>query len=143
MSFATKWFLVYYSILGVLLSLAGGYLAIRRNTIKAWLCDAARREHPPVLLIRILKYTALFTLPGLVLAFIPFSWIELIFCLWSLTLLYIAGARLVRWEQSRLLIRHNRETLSRTICKSGAIMLSVGFAILLLAYSVVERATTG
>lgn len=141
MPFATQWFLVYYSILGVLLTLAGGYLLIRRETMKAWLCDAARRKRPPAPLVRILKYAVLFTLPGLFLSFIPFSWIELIFCIWSLLLLYIAGVQLVRWEQSRKLIQHNRESLSETIYKSGAIMLSVGFAILLLAYSVVERAT--
>lgn len=139
MSFSTKWFLVYYCVLGLLLILAGSHLIIRKDLIKAWLLKAADSKKPPVLLIRILKYMAFFTLPGLILAFFPFSWIELIFCLWSLILLYIAGVQLVRWEQSRRFIRHSRHTIPETIRKSGAIMVSVGFAIFLLAYLVVER----
>lgn len=139
MPFSTKWFLVYYSILGVLLILSGSYLIIRNNLIKIWLGKAASSDKPPVLLIRILKYTTLFTLPGLILAFFPFSWIELIFCFWSLILLYIAGAQLVRWKESRILIQQRRDSLPKTVRKTGAIMLSVGFAIFLLAYLVVER----
>ncbi|SHE97065.1 hypothetical protein SAMN05443144_104220 [Fodinibius roseus] len=139
MPFSTRWFLVYYIILGLLLTLSGSYLVIKNDTIKYWLNKAADTEKPPVLLIRILKYITLFTLPGLVLAFFPFSWIELVFCFWSLLLLYIAGAELVRWEQSRLLIKRSQQSLSEIIRKSGAIMLSVGFAIFLLAYLVVKR----
>lgn len=140
MPFSTKWFLIYYAILGFLFIAGGGYLAFRPAVIKKWLLRVAENEKPPVLLIRILKYLTLFTLPGLILAFIPFSWIELLFCIWSLLLMYIAGVQLVRWDQIRTLIQNNQEQLTSSIRKSGAIMVSVGFAILLLAYSVVERA---
>lgn len=139
MPFSTRWFLVYYVVLGLLLTLGGSFLIIRNDSIKTWLNKAAGKEKPPLVFIRILKYIAIFTLPGLVLAFFPFSWIELVFCCWSLILLYIAGAQLVRWEQSRLLIRRNRQSMSAIIIKVGAIMLSVGFAIFLLAYLVVKR----
>jgi len=141
MPLSAKWFLVYYTFLGLLLVLNGGYFILRNKGIKSWISGIVRRKKPPVLIIRILKYLALFTLPGLVLSFFPFSWIELIFCIWSLIILYIAGIQLVRWEQIRVLIQKNRESISNTIRKVGAIMLSVGFAIFLLAYSVVERAT--
>lgn len=140
MPFSTKWFLIYYAILGLLFISGGSYLAFRPLIIKKWLLRVAENEKPPVLLIRILKYLALFTLPGLILAFIPFSWIELLFCIWSLLLMYIAGVQLIRWDQSRTLIQNKQEQLASSIRKSGAIMVSVGFAILLLAYSVVERA---
>lgn len=140
MPFSTKWFLIYYAILGLLFISGGSYLAFRPAVIKKWLLHVAENEKPPVLLIRILKYLALFTLPGLILAFFPFSWIELLFCIWSLLLMYIAGVQLVRWDQSRTLIQNKQEQLTSSIRKSGAIMVSVGFAILLLAYSVVERA---
>lgn len=140
MPFSTKWFLIYYAILGLLFISGGGYLAFRPSIIKKWLLRVAENEKPPVLLIRILKYLALFTLPGLILSFFPFSWIELLFCIWSLLLMYIAGVQLVRWDQSRTLIQNKQEQLASSIRKSGAIMVSVGFAILLLAYSVVERA---
>lgn len=140
MPFSTKWFLIYYAILGLLFISGGCYLTFRPAVIKKWLLRVAENKKPPVLLIRILKYLTLFTLPGLILAFLPFSWIELLFCIWSLLLMYIAGVQLVRWGQSRTLIQNKQEQLVSAIRKSGAIMVSVGFAILLLAYSVVERA---
>ncbi|SMO54396.1 hypothetical protein [Fodinibius sediminis] len=141
MPFATQWFLVYYSILGLLLLVSGAFFTFRPDKIAGRLMVYAEREKPPVILIRILKYLILFTLPGLALSFFPFSWVELLFTVWSLILLYIAGAQLVRWKQSRMLIRHNPESLAKTIRKGGAIMMSVGFAIFLLAYLVVNRAT--
>jgi hypothetical protein len=140
MPFSTQWFLIYYVILGLLFISGGCYLAFRTAVIKKWLLRVAKNEKPPVLLIRILKYLALFTLPGLILAFIPFSWIELLFCIWSLLIMYIAGVQLVRWEQSRVIIKSRKKSLRTFIRRGGAIMVAVGFAILLLAYSVVERA---
>lgn len=141
MPFSAKWFLIYYTLLGLFLTLGGGYLILRKHLIKKWLLRVADHEKPPVLLIRILKYMALFTLPGVLLAFFPFSWIELLFCIWSLLLLYIAAGQLVRWEQSRTLIHHRQQILISTIQKSGAIMVAVGSAIFLLAYLVIERAS--
>ncbi|MCW9707815.1 hypothetical protein [Fodinibius salsisoli] len=139
MSFSAKWFLVYYAALGFILILSGGYIAFQKNQIKQWFLSASEQEQPPVLLIRILKYLALFTLPGLILSFLPFSWIELLFTAWSLILLYLASIQLVRWAQSRIIIQQNEERLTYLIRTSGAIMLSVGFAILLLAYFVAQR----
>lgn len=139
MPFSAKWFLIYYAILGLLLILSGGYLTFKNSRAKQWLLSASNQEKPPVLLIRILKYLVLFTLPGLILSFLPFSWIELLFCIWSLLLLYLAGVQLVRWEQSRVIISQNKEKLAQIIRTGGAIMLSVGFAIFLLAYFVVQQ----
>jgi len=140
MPFSAKWFLLYYGLLGLSLIAVGGYLILQKESATAWLLQAAHQEKPPVLLIRTLKYGALFTLPGLVLSFFPFSWIELLFCFWSLLLLYIGSAQLVRWPQSRRLIQDNEASLPATIQRGGAIMMAVGFAILLLAYLVVLRA---
>ena len=139
MPFSAKWFLIYYITLGLLLILSGGYLVIRNKQTKKWLLSASNQEKPPVLLIRILKYVVLFTLPGLVLSFLPFSWIELLFTIWGLLLLYLAGVQLVRWKQSRIILEQNQNRLAQIIRTTGAIMLSVGFAIFLLAYFVVQR----
>lgn len=141
MPFSAKWFLLYYGLTGLLLILTGTYLFIQKRKWSDWLLEASEQEKPPVLLIRILKYGVLFTLPGLVLSFFPFSWIELLFCIWSLLLLYIAAVQLVRWQQSQKLIRRFKKSLAVIIRRCGAIMVAVGFAILLLAYMVVVRAT--
>lgn len=138
MSFSAKWFLVYYATMGILFILSGGYLVLKNEQAKQWLIAASDQEKPPVLLIRIIKYLVLFTLPGLVLSFIPFSWIELLFSIWSLLLLYLAGVQLVRWKQSQIVLMENKEQLAQVIRTGGAIMLSVGFAIFLLAYFVIQ-----
>ena len=139
MPFSAKWFLVYYVALGLMLILSGSYLALKSKKAQTWLLSASDQEKPPVLLIRILKYLVFFTIPGLILSFFPFSWIELLFCIWSLLLLYLAGVQLVRWEQSQIMLKQSQNRLAQIIRTSGAIMLSVGFAIFLLAYFVVQR----
>jgi Flp pilus assembly protein TadB len=137
-SFSTKWFALYYSVLAVCLIGAGGYIALKKDQIANYLVAKADHKKPPALLIRILKYIFFFTLPGLVLSFTPFSWIELLFTIWSLFVVYMAGVQLVRWEQRRALIKVNQQ-LPHIIKKSGAIMVAVGSAIFLLAYLVITR----
>jgi hypothetical protein len=137
-SFSTKWFTLYYSVLAICLIGAGGYLTLKKDQVTAYLINKADQKRPPTLLIRILKYFFFFTLPGLILSFIPFSWIELLFTIWSLLVVYIAGIQLVRWEQSRTLIKSNKQ-LPHIIKRSGAIMVAVGLAIFLLAYLVITR----
>ncbi len=137
-SFSTKWFALYYSALAISLVGTGGYIILKKDKIANYLIDKTDHEKPPALLIRILKYLFFFTLPGLVLSFTPFSWIELLFTIWGLFVVYIAGLQLVRWEQSRTLIKANQQ-LPNIIKKSGAIMVAVGSAIFLLAYLVIIR----
>jgi uncharacterized membrane protein len=137
-SFSTKWFALYYSVLAISLIGAGGYLTLKKDQIATYLTNKADHENPPTLFIRVLKYFLFFTLPGLVLSFTPFSWIELLFTIWSLIVVYIAGLQLVRWEQSRTLIKASRQ-LPSIIKRSGAIMVAVGSAIFLLAYLVITR----
>lgn len=139
--FAPKWFAIYYLAIGFFLVGSGFYLILKKAKAKQFLLSAADDEKPPRLLVLILKYFLLFTLPGLIFSFLPFSLIELLFTLWSLLLVYIAGIRLARWDQSRTLIRASSEKLPEVIRSSGAIMVSVGLAIFLLAYFVINRAS--
>ena len=141
-TFSAKWFFFYYCIVGLLLLGGGGYLIFKNHRINNFLQTAADQEKPPRLFITILKYFALFTLPGLVLSFFPFSIIELLFTLWSLLLVYIAGIRLVRWGESRRLIKVQPQQLPAVIRKVGAIMVAVGFSIFLLAYLVITQHPT-
>jgi hypothetical protein len=138
-NFSTKWFALYYITIALCLIGGGMYLVLKREKLTGALINAADKKGPPRILIRILKYFFLFTLPGIVLSFMPFSWIELLFTLWSLLLVYIAGIQLVRWNQSRRLIKAGSEKLPTTIRRSGAIMVAVGFAIFLLAFLVINR----
>lgn len=137
---STKWFTIYFAILGILLIGSGIFLILKKETSSRFVLEATGQEKPPKLFIRILKYLLLFSLPGLVLSFIPFSWIELLFTLWSLLLVYIAGIQLVRWDERRSIIKAHAEQLPETIRRTGAIMLAVGSALLLLAYWVIKQA---
>lgn len=137
--FSTNWFVLYSLAIGFLAVAGGLALILKKQKAASYFREAASDEKPPILLVRILKYFLLFSLPGLVLAFVPFSWVELLFTLWSLLLIYIAGIRLVRWEESRTLIKANTENLPVIIRRSGAIMVSVGLAIFLLAYFIIQR----
>lgn len=139
--FTSQWFLFYYLAVGFFLVGSGFYLILRKERAKQFLVKASKNENQPRLLVLILKYFLLFTLPGLILSFLPFSIIELLFTVWSLLLVYLAGIRLVRWDQTRTLIRASTEKLPGYIRSSGAIMLSVGLAIFLLAYFVINRAS--
>lgn len=137
--FSTKWFALYYTVVALFLIGGGSYLILKKKHVADFLRKAADHEKPPSILIRIIKYFLFFTLPGLVLSFMPFSMIELLFTLWSLLLVYIAGIQLVRWNQSRALIKASSQKLPDTVRRSGAMMVAVGIAIFLLAYLVINR----
>ncbi|NGP88350.1 hypothetical protein [Fodinibius halophilus] len=138
-AFSIKWFALYYTVLGISFIAGGSYLILKKQQLSQLLQKAAEQEKPPPVFIRIIKYFLLFTLPGLVLSFTPFSWIELLFTLWSLLVVYIAGIQLVRWQDNRPLIKANSKKLPEVISRCGAIMVAVGFAIFLLAYLVINR----
>lgn len=138
-AFAQKWFAMYYPLLGILVFLSGFVLMISYSRIGSYLAEQAQYGRPPAAIRNILKYLLLFTIPCLILSLIPFSWIELLFSLWSLFIVYMAGIQLVRWEQTRILIQNNPEQLEGYIRLTGAIMVAVGLVILLLGYLVIKR----
>jgi len=138
---STKWFTIYFAGLGILLIGCGIFLILKKEAGTTFILEATDHGKPPRLLVRILKYLLLFTLPGLILSFTPFSWIELLFTLWSLLLVYIAGIQLVRWNERRAIIKSQAKNLPNIIHRSGAIMVAVGSALLLLAYWVIKQAS--
>lgn len=138
-AFSIKWFILYYPVLALIFLGLGCYALIKTNAFKNYLLEQAERQNPPAALRNLLKYFFLFTIPTFILSFIPFSWIELLFSLWSLIIIYATGIQLVRWEQTALLIRDKSEALPNAIRISGAIMVAVGLVILALGYLVLTR----
>lgn len=130
---------MYYPALGVLVFISGFVLLGSFKRLKNYLYRQAENEKPPAALRNLLKYLFLFTIPCLVFSFMPFSWIELLFSIWSFFIVYVAGIQLVRWNQTRALIRENPERLEWYIRFTGAMMVAVGLVILLLAYLVIRR----
>lgn len=138
-TFSGQWFTLYYGALSILLLFSGGYLLIYFKTACSYLLHKADNEQPPSLLRTILKYLFLFTIPCLVLSFIPFSWIELLFSVWSLIIVFIAGLQLVRWPQIRHLIKKDPERMKFLIRLTGAVMVALSPAIFLLGYNTLSR----
>ena len=133
-NFTAKWFIFYYFILGLLFAAAGLGLIIKTKTCAQYLLSRTDSEKPPALLRAVLKYFFLFTIPCLVLSFIPFKWPELIFSIWSLLIVYIAGLQLVHWPQRRQALKSQAENLPKVIKLTGAMMLTVSPIIFLLGY---------
>lgn len=138
-NFSTQWFLAYYVGLGGLLISYGIFLLIKTDQMKSYLLSVAEDKTPPTSWRTVLKYLLLFTLPGLVLSFVPFSWIELLFSLWALVIIYVAGQLILVWPQTAKAIQANKDTLQRKIRFVAANMLSLGIILFLLAYVLLER----
>jgi hypothetical protein len=138
-NFSTQWFTAYYLSLGALLISYGIYLLIKTKTIHQFLLDAAENETPPAVWKSVLKYLLLFTIPCLVLSFTPFSWIELLFSLWSLLIIYVAGQFLLLWPHTAKAIREANTQLSRKIRFVAANMISIGIILFLLTYILIEK----
>lgn len=137
-AFAIKWFLFYFCLLGIFLMSAGIYLLFSKKRAAKYLSDVADHKQPPKLIIQVLKYLFLFTLPGFILSLLSALWIELVFSLWSLLIIYAAGKQLLNWPQGRKLIKAKKQKLSRAIQRCGAIMIAVSFATFLLAIMLIR-----
>ncbi|MDX1617297.1 MAG: hypothetical protein R3224_00825 [Balneolaceae bacterium] len=139
-SFSVKWFAVYYPLLGIVLLITGGYLALNPDSFRAYLKRQAQNERPPLLLRTILKYLLLFSIPCLLLSFFPFSWPEFLFSVWCLMMVYMAGSQLLRWPDLRELIESRPERLRLPIRWMGAILVSAALIIFMLEYLLIRRA---
>lgn len=141
-NFSAQWFTAYYVALGLLLVSFGLYLLFKTAPIKEFLLSAAEEKKPPVICKSVLKYLFLFTIPGLILSFTPFSWIELVFSLWCLVIIFTAGQLLLLWPQTAKAIQQNEDLLPRKIRFAAANMISIGIILFLLCYLLFERAGT-
>ncbi|TVR29057.1 MAG: hypothetical protein EA390_10425 [Balneolaceae bacterium] len=138
-NFSTQWFTAYYLSLGALLISYSLYLFIKTDSMKDYLLNAAENETPPSAWRSILKYLLLFTIPCIVLSFTPFSWIELLFSLWSLIIIFVGGQLLLLWPHTSKAIKTMKGELNRKIRIVAANMLSIGIILFLLTYILIER----
>lgn len=138
-NFSTQWFTAYYVSLGALLLSYGLYLLVKTDSFKSFLLSAAEEETPPPVFKTVLKYLLLFTIPCVVLSFTPFSWIELLFSLWSLIIIYVAGQLILVWPHTAKAIRENAGQLKRKVRIVAANMMSIGVILFLLTYLLIER----
>jgi hypothetical protein len=138
-NFSTQWFTAYYVSLGALLLSYGLYLLVKTDSFKSFLLSAAEEETPPPVFKTVLKYLLLFTIPCVVLSFTPFSWIELLFSLWSLIIIYVAGQLILVWPHTAKAILENAGQLKRKVRVVAANMMSIGVILFLLTYLLIER----
>lgn len=138
-SLAFKWFAVYYLALGLVVLAVGVRWSLKPTTMSSYLLAKTSQEAPPEKIRTAVTYLFFFTLPSLVLSFFPFSWIELLFSIWSLIVVYLVGIQLVRWQQVSQLITDHFDQLPVTIRRVGAIMVAVALVIFLLDYLHINR----
>lgn len=137
--FSTKWFTAYYIALGTMLVSYGIYLLFKTRTVKEYLLTVAAEDHTPAIWRKALKYFLLFTVPCLVLSFIPFSWVELFFSIWSLLIVYLLGQLLGMWPQASQAILKLADELDRKIRFVAINMVSIGIILYLLCFVLLER----
>lgn len=142
-NFSAQWFTAYYISLGALLLSFGAYLFIRTNVIKEFLVEAAGEGKPPSVWRTVLKYLLLFTIPGIILSFFPFSWIEFLFSIWSLFIIFMAGQLLVLWPHTSKAILAAGEQLPKKIRYAAANMITIGLILFMLCYLLIERTQSG
>jgi len=138
-SFSAQWFTAYYAALGSLLISGGIYLILKQHPLAGTLRQMARHDDPPGAFRSVLKYLLLFTLPGLILSFFPFSWIELIFSLWCLVIIYTLGQMLLQWRVVSKQILTTGERLHKKIRFAGINMISLGVVMFMLCYILISK----
>jgi len=138
-NFSAQWFTAYYISLGALLLSYGIYLLIKTEAIKDYLLLAAEEKAPPRIWRTVLKYLLLFTIPGFILAFFPFSWIELLFMIWSFFIIFMAGQLLVLWPQTSRAIEKSEGELMKKIRYVAINMITIGLILFMLCYLLIER----
>lgn len=141
-NFSTQWFLAFYLSLGSLLLSYGIYLLAKTENTRDFLIHAAGEPKPPARLRTVLKYLLLFTLPGLVLSFFPFSWVELLFSIWALFIIFMGGQLLVMWPHTSKAILEHQDRIPRKIRYVAANMITIGIILFMLAYILLERTGT-
>lgn len=139
-SFSAQWFTAYYIALGTLLISYGIYLLVKQHRIADDLRDVAKSyDEPPQAFRSVLKYLLLFSLPGLLLSFFPFSWIELIFSIWILIIIYTIGQMLLQWRAVSQQILAVGGDLHKKIRFAGINMISIGVVLFMLCFVLISN----
>lgn len=138
-AFSAQWFTAFYITLGTLLVSFGLYLIARHYKMAKRLLEASKKPEPPYAFKSSLRYLLFFTLPGVVLSFFPFSWIELLFSVWLLFIIFTLGSLLVQWKGVSQQILNNAGTVHKKIRLAGMNMVSIGIVLFMLCYLLISR----
>ena len=142
-NFSAQWFTAFYVALGSLLVSYGIYLLARTPLIISYLNDVAEQDHPPKIWRKVLRYLLLFSIPGVILSFFPFSWIELLFSVWSLFIIIMIGQLLVMWKQTAKAIRSAGDTLRKKVRYVALNMITIGVILFMLCFLLIQRTYSG
>lgn len=135
-----NWFLLYYFSLGLILVYQGIVWWTRPGPFTGYLTVHAKRGERPALIIKSIRYLFTFTALSFVLAFFPFSFIELIFSVWCFLMLFILSSLFVKWDQLSKIILDKPNNIEAQVRKGGAMSLSLGVVMFLLAYLLLTSA---
>lgn len=129
-----NWFVIYYFCLGLILLINGLIWYRKPFHFQEYLREHAESGKRPLLVMKTLRYLALFSALSLLLSLVPFSVVELIFSLWSLLMVFIFGSIMLKWDQLQVLILKNPEAVMIQIKKGGLMMISIGFVLFMLTW---------
>ncbi len=134
---AYNWFLVFYSVLALLLIIQGLIWLIRPAPFYYSLRDAAGYERRPAALLKSARYLFLFSTVSLIFAFIMRSVIDIVFTLGLVSLSFTFLTLLGRWPHIRVLIPEHPASMMRFLRYLGLFGLSTALVLSLLVYRIV------
>lgn len=134
---AVRWFMICYLTLGISLITLGVYLLTRTDKIVNYLLLQAKQPEPPYILIQILKFLFIFSFVCLFFSFFPFTWVEFLFSVWLLIILFTIAQFMVHWKETSRILLVRVDELSGKIRFTAANMVSLGIIMFLLYYQLV------
>ncbi|HMB97979.1 MAG TPA: hypothetical protein VKM36_05820 [Balneolaceae bacterium] len=134
---AFRWFILCYLTLGITLITLGVYLLTRTEEIENYLLLQAKQPDPPFVFIQVLKFLFVFSLVCLFFSFFPFTWIEFLFSVWLVIILFTISQFLVHWKETSRILLIRVDELSGKIRFTAANMVSLGIIMFLLYYQLV------
>jgi len=134
---ALRWFILCYLTMGITLITLGVYLLTRTHDIKYYLLLQAKQPDPPFIFVQILKFLFFFSFVCLFFSFFPFTWIEFLFSIWLIIMLFTITQFLTHWQETSRILLGRIDELSNKIRFAAANMVSLGVIMFLLYYQLV------
>ena len=136
------WFLIYYAVVAVLGLWYGSGFIRQPEGFSRYLVRSAEGHRPPRLLLKVLRYTLIFSLISVLLSFYPFAAAELVFSTLMLGLVFASGRVLLLWDQLRVRLVERPESLQRLSVKMGWILVGAAVAAAVLWVRLLARQGT-
>ncbi|MDG5767682.1 hypothetical protein QA596_09415 [Balneolales bacterium ANBcel1] len=131
---AFNWFLLFYSVLALLLLVQGMIWLLRPAPFYDYLRDAASSDRRPPMLLKSARYLLLFSTASLVFAFVLRSPVDIVFSLGLVSLSFTVSNLLTHWPRLRPAIPRYPDRLMRSLRYAGLFCLSTAMVLMLLIY---------